>query len=232
MSNVLIELQCPECGAPFTRYPAQIHSERPFCSRECYGRALKTRNLGEANPNYRTGIQTGTKYCGCGRVRDWRAKRCVYCRNTHLDERIDEAYQAIQQTDSFNRAAKLMGVSRQAFTRWYYRQDDPPSIDHFKPARSRASGDDLFTRSKVRRNAVLRTHIRRRNLIPYICSECGQDEAWNDRELVLELHHVDGDSCNNSLDNLVFLCPNCHSQTNSWRGKAAAGTPKKRQNLT
>ena len=30
---------------------------------------------------------------------------------------------------------------------------------------------------------------------------------------------VDGDSKNNKLDNLRFLCPNCHAQTDTYCGK-------------
>jgi hypothetical protein len=35
---------------------------------------------------------------------------------------------------------------------------------------------------------------------------------WNGRKLVLELHHIDGNHFNNNLDNVQFLCPNCHAQ--------------------
>lgn len=43
---------------------------------------------------------------------------------------------------------------------------------------------------------------------------------WNGRELVFELHHIDGNRNNNSLDNLMILCPNCHSQTDNFRNKS------------
>ncbi len=34
--------------------------------------------------------------------------------------------------------------------------------------------------------------------------------------LSLELHHVNGDGQDNRLENLMLLCPNCHSQTDTW----------------
>ena len=52
----------------------------------------------------------------------------------------------------------------------------------------------------------------------YRCSSCGLTE-WKGKSLSLELDHIDGDSSNNELTNLRFLCPNCHSQTESFRGK-------------
>ena len=36
--------------------------------------------------------------------------------------------------------------------------------------------------------------------------------------LVIQLHHIDGNRDNNSLDNLQMLCPNCHSQTENYCG--------------
>jgi 5-methylcytosine-specific restriction endonuclease McrA len=42
---------------------------------------------------------------------------------------------------------------------------------------------------------------------------------WQGRPLSLELHHIDGNRQNHLLDNLVILCPNCHSQTDTFRAK-------------
>ena len=50
------------------------------------------------------------------------------------------------------------------------------------------------------------------------CNKCGID-SWNDKPIVLELEHKDGDHNNNKRENLESLCPNCHSQTETWRGK-------------
>ena len=52
----------------------------------------------------------------------------------------------------------------------------------------------------------------------YVCSACGINE-WQGKALTLELEHKDGDSFNNDLDNLEYLCPNCHSQTKTFRGR-------------
>lgn len=43
--------------------------------------------------------------------------------------------------------------------------------------------------------------------------------SWNNKELKLDLDHINGDPTDNRLDNLRFLCPNCHSQTNTYKGK-------------
>lgn len=62
-------------------------------------------------------------------------------------------------------------------------------------------------------------YIINKNLISYICSECGNDDKYNGKPLTLYLDHIDGNPVNNVLENLRFLCPNCHSQTDTYAGK-------------
>lgn len=59
------------------------------------------------------------------------------------------------------------------------------------------------------------------------CSECPVCDIWNDKLLVLQLDHVDGDSDNNFPSNLRLLCPNCHSQTNNFGSKGLGSRYKK-----
>lgn len=50
------------------------------------------------------------------------------------------------------------------------------------------------------------------------CEICGITE-WMGKPISLQLHHNDGDRNNNQLSNLRILCPNCHSQTDTFAGK-------------
>ena len=52
----------------------------------------------------------------------------------------------------------------------------------------------------------------------YKCEGCGISE-WKGKTLSLELEHKDGDCFNGDLNNLEFLCPNCHSLTDTFRGR-------------
>lgn len=50
------------------------------------------------------------------------------------------------------------------------------------------------------------------------CQICGI-KNWNDKDLVLILDHIDGNSSDNSLDNLRLVCPNCDSQLPTFKNR-------------
>lgn len=69
----------------------------------------------------------------------------------------------------------------------------------------------------IARAAILR-HVLKNDLIPYSCSECGLTE-WNGKKITLDLDHINGNGKEHRKNNLRFLCPNCHSQTDTFRNK-------------
>lgn len=50
------------------------------------------------------------------------------------------------------------------------------------------------------------------------CCLCGI-EKWRDMSICLQVDHIDGDNKNNNMSNLRLLCPNCHSQTDTYTFK-------------
>lgn len=63
-----------------------------------------------------------------------------------------------------------------------------------------------------------------RHLRASSCAICGLGEAWNGMPLTLQLDHVNGVYDDNRLENLRWLCPNCHSQTATFAGKGKRRT--------
>jgi hypothetical protein len=62
---------------------------------------------------------------------------------------------------------------------------------------------------------------RKRNLIDecgHVCSVCKNTE-WMGESIPIELDHIDGDSNNNERNNLRLICPNCHAQTKTYKGR-------------
>ena len=136
-----------------------------------------------------------------------------------LDERFTRRYDwpAIQayydEGHSKRECERKFGFSAWA---WHY----AVKRGVIKPRPQAMPIDELL---KGRRN---RTHLKMRllgaGLLQNVCEECGISE-WRDEPLSLELHHRNGEKHDNRLENLALLCPNCHSQTDSWGGKNAGG---------
>lgn len=74
------------------------------------------------------------------------------------------------------------------------------------------SADKLLRVNCKHARNVLRRCIVKNNLLLYKCAICGLSK-WNGKTLSLELDHINGINNDNRLENLRFLCPNCHSQT-------------------
>jgi len=55
----------------------------------------------------------------------------------------------------------------------------------------------------------------------YRCNRCGMKE-WLGQPIMLEYEHKDGNASNNARNNVECLCPNCHSQTPTWRKKKSS----------
>lgn len=62
--------------------------------------------------------------------------------------------------------------------------------------------------------------------MPYECESCGLKDTWNNKKISLQLEHKNGIPNDNTLENLCFLCPNCHSQTDTYAGKRFKQPPK------
>lgn len=71
------------------------------------------------------------------------------------------------------------------------------------------------------------THLKNRllkeKIKEYKCEKCTRTK-WNDIPIALELDHIDGRRDNNQLKNLQLLCPNCHTQTSTYRRKNIRGS--------
>lgn len=72
----------------------------------------------------------------------------------------------------------------------------------------------------------LKGKLIQQNLLVEVCAICGMPPFWNGRKLVLHLDHINGSPKDNRLENLRLICPNCHSQTETYAGKKTKNTKK------
>ena len=62
------------------------------------------------------------------------------------------------------------------------------------------------------------------------CARCG----WNEinpytGNIPLEIEHIDGNYLNNKEENLILLCPNCHSLTSTYKGANRNGRKSRKK---
>jgi hypothetical protein len=50
------------------------------------------------------------------------------------------------------------------------------------------------------------------------CSVCNLTK-WMDKPIPLEIDHINGIHTDNTITNIRFICPNCHAQTDTYKGK-------------
>lgn len=78
--------------------------------------------------------------------------------------------------------------------------------------------DILVENSTYANIASLKRRLVREGVLEYKCAICGINQ-WLGQEISLQLDHINGVNNDHRAENLRFLCPNCHSQTNTYGGK-------------
>lgn len=86
---------------------------------------------------------------------------------------------------------------------------------------------DLLKENIFLSTTNLRKRLLNNGIFEYKCFMCGISN-WQENYLSLQLDHINGIRTDNRLENLRLLCPNCHSQTDTYCGKNTKG--KKRKN--
>lgn len=79
------------------------------------------------------------------------------------------------------------------------------------------SNEEYFKEDKLIKGSELMKRLVNKVGREYKCECCGIKE-WNGKPISLQVHHIDGNHFNNTLENLQILCPNCHSQTKTFCG--------------
>ena len=225
-----------ECKKVFERYSKYVRNPwRVYCSPACRSAHQKETQKGTNNSNYKNGLSIDDKKCSCGRLRDQRSEKCSICAHKSFsrtgEDRFTETVlqKVVLEANSLLGASKKLGVSRNTIKSGIKQHDI--STEHFVPGRGRPKNlEEVFVkRTGHKRSYSLRTIVLREKVLEYCCAKCGLGPEWEGEKLSLELDHINGDRTDDRLENLRFLCPNCHSQTPTHRGHQGLGNKKPRR---
>ena len=102
-------------------------------------------------------------------------------------------------------------------------------ISHFDPNhRHKKTGDavatpleDILVENSTYRGKgqQIKNKLLREGIFEDTCVECNISNIYNNKPIVLQLDHINGDHSDNRIENLRILCPNCHTQTKTWGNK-------------
>lgn len=150
-------------------------------------------------------------------------------KSKYSDEQLVEA---VSSSNSISEALRKLGINTKHGANYgYYKRIKNLGIstDHFDRSKWRSgiqttpkpwqevliNNQDRFKRTKAvdLRKALVRAGVES------VCVWCGIRDEWNGKPIQLQVDHRNGDCLDDRKENLRFLCPNCHSQTETWTNK-------------
>lgn len=81
--------------------------------------------------------------------------------------------------------------------------------------------EEILVENRNYNSSTLKKRLIESGLKEDKCELCGCSNEWNGKPLILQLDHINGNHSDNRLENLRIVCPNCHSQTETFSNKRA-----------
>jgi 5-methylcytosine-specific restriction endonuclease McrA len=134
-----------------------------------------------------------------------------------------ELLNAVEASQSMAEVIRKLGLNKSSGTYTTIKKElkyHNIELDFKNRSRStiRYKNEEIFCENSTYDRSTLRNKIIKELILEYKCSDCGIID-WNRKKLSLQLDHINGVSNDNRIENLRFLCPNCHSQTKTWGNK-------------
>lgn len=136
------------------------------------------------------------KHCCCAK-----ASQCPVNRKKNSDACKVSYQEGKKKNNKWNGSDDNLRILKEASTRRILKQMDEAFVEHSKVS-----------------NESINNYLFNYKHWPHKCSRCNLEE-WQGQQIPLELHHKNGNSRDNRIENLEYLCLNCHAITSNFRGK-------------
>lgn len=142
----------------------------------------------------------------------------------------EEFKQLIQTSYSYNEVLKKIGMGHGRSSNDILKRRCKQlniSCEHFKRTGNGYTPkyelqEILVENSSYTNTNRLRIRLVESGLLKNECTICGNPGVWLNQPLSLQLDHINGIHNDNRLENLRILCPNCHTQTDTYGSKRGA----------
>lgn len=192
-----MKINCEYCGIEIERSPSQVkRAAHTTCSKECARELTKKLTL--------------------------ETRECLHCKTSFEAKKGDPKKFCNQSCSaSYNnsrKTSKYAGKICQHCNK-EYQSANPKFCSH------KCATDNVAKKSMEQYvttwTAAPQSSLPKKYIIAtkgYKCEVCGISD-WQGKPISLQLDHIDGNADNNHEDNLRLLCPNCHSQTDTFGAK-------------
>ena len=167
------------------------------------------------------------KFCyDCSPFGKHNTSKFAVCRFRSAIDKLsnDEFKTLIESSTSRNDVFIKLGVNRSGYsTRILNRRLERDNIDvsHFvlggELNNKKIKSENVYIEKSFYRN--IRNRFFNDKLKEYKCEVCDLSPMWNNAPLNLQLDHVNGNRYDNQVNNLRWICPNCHTQTKTFAGQ-------------
>ena len=129
----------------------------------------------------------------------------------------EELKQIVEQSNSLKEVILKLGYATTSGNRDTViarLQEYEINYTHFNKPKTLTKREEynIFIENSTASQTTLRRWYLKGEYTPYICSICGQEPYWQDKELTLILDHINGKNHDDRLENLRWVCPNCNQQ--------------------
>ena len=138
-----------------------------------------------------------------------------------------ELLNAVNSSTSYTQVLKKLGYKLSGGNVWRRIKEEVNTLkldtSHFNSGRDKLkifTLDEILVENSTYTNIYyLKIRLVSEKILEYRCDKCGNGGEWNNKILMLQLDHINGIRNDHRKENLRFLCPNCHSQTETFSGR-------------
>ena len=143
-------------------------------------------------------------------------------RKIFSDYNNDELNEVIKEARNIKHIIDILKIHRSYHNKIkQYINDNNININHFnlKSEENVSISTKLIIGDKQVSSKSIKQYLISNNIVKNECSICKIPPLWNNSPLTLQLDHINGNHYDNRVGNLRLICPNCHSQTETYTGR-------------